>query len=78
MSTETVEDADMSRIWPPKLNGTASAPATNPATITPSSQMPNTRQKSLRTNLNERAIAGKIGSRSSTMIDGVNDSMVPR
>ncbi len=32
--------------------------------------MPNTRQKSLRTSLNERAIAGKISSRSSTMIDG--------
>ncbi len=68
----------MSSIWPPKLNGRATAPATSPATIWPSSQMPNTRQKSLRTNLNERAIAGTIWSRSSTMIDGVKASMVPR
>ena len=29
MSAVVVDDADMSRIWPPKLNGTATAPAIN-------------------------------------------------
>ncbi len=38
--------------------------------------MPSTRQKSLRTSLKEREIAGKISSRSSTMIDGAKLSIV--
>ncbi len=57
MSAASVDDAETSRIWPPKLNGTATAPAITAATIPPSNQMPSTRQKSLRTNLNEREIA---------------------
>ena len=40
--------------------------------------MPKTRQKSLRTSLKEREIAATISSRSSTMIDGVKASMVPK
>ena len=71
MSAAIADDADISRIWPPTLNGTATAPAITSATMMPSSRMPNTRQKSLRTSLNDRLIASTMPSRSSTMIDGV-------
>ena len=69
---------ETSRIWPPKLNGTVTAPAITAATIPPSNLIPSTRQKSLRTNLKEREIAGTICSRSSTMTDGAKLSIVPR
>ena len=60
------------------LNGTATALATMEATRKVSVRMPSTRQNPLRTSLNDRAIASRTGSRSSTISTGANSTTVYR
>ena len=71
-----VDDAVIRRIWPPMLNGIATAPAMSWTTITASSRMPNTRQKSFFTNRNDRSMAANTSRRSSTMSGGAKVSIV--
>jgi len=79
----TVKPSSTGTLGPPSRlptnsNGTAMAPAINVTTNHVNTRMLNTRQKLLRTNVNDRLIASVTGSRSNTISTGANDSAVYR
>ena len=59
-----VDSEPISRIWPVRLNGIDTAPATTPATRVASSRIPSTRQKSPFDQPIDRVIDGKTPRRS--------------